>query len=459
MRYSAAFADQLDSLGIWWPRGDGDSLRSASRAWADIATLLEEITRSLDAARQAVGETYRGEAAAALATLWAEWSGEPGYLADTVADCRRLATALADFGGDVDLAHATLVRLIESVLGDGGGFATPDDVEHLRSEADEIGDHLGHRADVRCRELCDIGHLRTREPDDRAAIDPTRVTWTDPGDPEDFTFLVTQPVDFGAGQGDIVSLVPWIPGDGPGGDPGAPGPDGPWGWDQVCSQPGCDHRACGGVAPGPCPRCGCTACSCAGGHLTGPPVWCPPPGGAARSDWVSGVGDVPGIDGVGGADGGAAADRDGVLGVGDDLAFAAGGAAVRISSPEVPASDSGDVGGLGALGGGGLGGVGIDTSAAFGEVDLDMAGTFDNGIPLGPLAAAGLAGAGLVAASTIPASGSPAGAPLPPPSGAAAAGRSGRMPFFPMMPMMGGASGDDGDEPKRRRARKPRWPS
>ena len=211
MSASAAFGEQLDSLGVWWPRGDGDAVRDLATGWTQLADLVEDIATVLDAVARSVTENYRGTAADRFIELWQHWTGERGHLATTVADCRRVATAAADFAGDIDLADRTLVRLVEEALA-GLTQLTPERLRWLQDCASTVAGDLSARVDVRCHELHQvrpIGDVRAPADIDRTAIDPAAISWPDLGEPLDLAHLTTTVVDFGAGQGVLPSaLVP-----------------------------------------------------------------------------------------------------------------------------------------------------------------------------------------------------------------------------------------------------------
>jgi hypothetical protein len=216
MSASRVFGEELDALGVWWPQGDGDALRESADAWQATADLLDDIARVLDAAAALVTENYRGEAASRFAALWARWSGEQGYLATTITDCRRLAVALADFATDVDVADRALVRLIEDAL---TVTALPtlivlDEVWRtwLVDGAAVLGTDLGTRADHATGPLSVIVECATLAPQERVAIDPACITWPSMGTPADLSSLGTTPVDLGAGEGGLAA-------------PGAPVPE------------------------------------------------------------------------------------------------------------------------------------------------------------------------------------------------------------------------------------------
>jgi hypothetical protein len=208
MSSSAAFGEELDALGIWWPRGDGDALREAAATWTAMADLLDDVAMVLDAAAKSAIENYRGDAATRFADLWTHWSGSTGYLAITVADCRRLAAALTDFGTDVDVADRALGQLIEEALAANGLGNTSGLIDMwltwLRDSADLLGADLSLRADRSTGLLAQV--QPAHQPPmpaviDPAVIQPDKIQWPDPGTPGDLSSLATTDVDFGAGQG------------------------------------------------------------------------------------------------------------------------------------------------------------------------------------------------------------------------------------------------------------------
>ena len=216
------FAAELDALGIWFPEGDGDALRISADSWSAAADLLEDIGLVLAAAAGSVVDNYHGDAATRFAELWSHWSGPEGYLATTVADCRRIAAALADFATDIDVADRALLHLIEQALDAQlvPTLALLDELwrDWLADGALTIGTVLAQRADASTAPLATVGLQPVLSPEERAAIDPTRVTWPDLSEPDDLTFLATTPVDLGAGEGDLPTVdgpsVPTEPGDG-----------------------------------------------------------------------------------------------------------------------------------------------------------------------------------------------------------------------------------------------------
>lgn len=213
MRRSSTISAELDRRGIWYPRGEGDRLRAVAQCWRDLADFIEELTPVLNAAAARVTENYTGESASRFAEAWQRWALDPGYLAQTVDDCRRLAAAAADFGGDIDAADETLLRLLEEALdyehralavGADPGVAN----EWLARCAVGLADDLGARAD---RHDVHIDCTLPRRPGpDLSNIDPDAIDWPDPGDPSDLSILGNTVVDFGAGQGD---LGEWDPGE------------------------------------------------------------------------------------------------------------------------------------------------------------------------------------------------------------------------------------------------------
>jgi uncharacterized protein YukE len=214
MSASAAFGEMLDALGIWWPRGDGDALRSAADGWQQTAEIVDEITAVLTTVSSQLVENYHGESATRFAETWSKWSGDTGYLTTTATDARRLAAALADFGTDIDVADRTLVQLIEQALT--APRATPgpapgtlpamDDpwMVWLWECAEVMRGELATRANRRNDELAEVTpHMLPPAPNtiDVTTIRPANITWPDPGQPVDLSDLADEPVDFGAGEG------------------------------------------------------------------------------------------------------------------------------------------------------------------------------------------------------------------------------------------------------------------
>jgi uncharacterized protein YukE len=226
MSASAAFAEMLDELGIWWPRGNGDALRSAADGWQQTAEVIDEIAVVLDTVARTVIDNYQGEAATRFAEMWQKWSGDAGHLATTAADARRLAAALIDFGGDIDVADRTLVQLIEQALQAPPpapvAVPMPSDptqlsgewLEWLRECAAMMRNELSSRAVTRNEMLGDVAYCELPPaPGDRpdlATIMPTAITWPDPGTPIDVGAIATDPVDFGAGEGRLPQDIPGV---------------------------------------------------------------------------------------------------------------------------------------------------------------------------------------------------------------------------------------------------------
>lgn len=211
----SVFGDALDELGVWWPRGDGDALRAAGQVWTAVADNLAEMADVLDVAADVIAGAHRGDASRRFADAWAPWSGPEGHLRATVADCRRLAASLADFGTDVDVADRTLFALVEQALDELVRAMTPEAVEAwtqwLRESADGTRTRLDSGA-TRCTaalEAC--GERRPVAPSPTspssmlpsstlpAELDPTRIEWVDPGTPLDRRALLDQPIDLVGG--------------------------------------------------------------------------------------------------------------------------------------------------------------------------------------------------------------------------------------------------------------------
>jgi hypothetical protein len=212
MSASAAFGDELDRLGVWWPRGDGDALRSAADVWCALADVLDDAIVVLDAAAQRVVEHHTGDAAERFAQHWSKWSGTsgtPGYLAQTAADCRRLAGACADFGTDVDVADRAIVQLIETALAASTAATAAGPAWEtawtmwFEDGTTIIGQALADRADLTTKPLTEVRPSSITAPSDLAVLDADAISWPEPGMPADFAAIGSTVVDFGAGQGDL----------------------------------------------------------------------------------------------------------------------------------------------------------------------------------------------------------------------------------------------------------------
>jgi hypothetical protein len=411
---TAAFGEQLDSLGIWWPRGDGDGLRELAAAWSATAELIDDITAVVDTAAARVAEHFHGEAANRFTEHWATWSTtDSAHLPATAADCRRLAATLGDFGTDIDVADRTLLRLVEEAL---DGAATtpvaptpaPTPVESpwivwLRDCSNQLGNGLDDRVSHHCRNFVMIEEQRAvRGPSDvdRTVLNPSAITWPCPGTPIDRSSLATTPVDFGAGEGGRPAPISPLPN-----GPGSVGPGGPSGQVSiVVNGDGTTINLSGNVSAAP----------------SLPPV---ADLGPEPTD-VSLLGPAAAL---------ATADR--VPGVTPEL-----------PQLDVPADALGSGGGGG--GGGGFGGfsggfsadaIGVPEPLDFSTDPPTDAIAPDIQVPINT--SSGFAGA---AAGTVA-----AGAAV------AATAAKGSRPFLPFMPMSpGGMTGDEAPEPTRRRRRR-----
>ncbi len=421
MSSSAAFGEELDALGIWWPRGDGDALREVAAIWTSMADLIDDVAMVLDAAAKSAIENYRGDAAGRFADLWQNWSGTTGYLAVTVADCRRLAAALTDFGTDVDVADRALVQLIEEALAANGLGTTSGMLDMwlmwLRDSAGVLG------ADLAVRAGRSIDLLAAVEPSqqpnlptvsnpaaiDPAVIQPDKIQWPDPGTPGDLSSLATTDVDFGAGQGRLPVVTA------PGTTPSSPLPS----------------------TPAPLPGIGEPAPVTIVINGNGNTVTV----GATMPSAFNTIPDpVP------------AMTRLAPLSSADSLPAIAHLA--KLPEPPPPLDAAPAAGDL--LGGGG--GSAFSGGGALPSFDLPA---IDSTLPVLPSLpdVAPLASAAPVPITIRPpgVAGASIGAAAAAGIGAVAAKAGGsKTPFFPMMPMGGGAGsgGDDGQEPKRRARRR-----
>ena len=449
MSTSAAFGDQLDALGIWWPRGDGDALRELAAIWTATAELVDDVAVVLDAAAVSVADNHHGEAGTAFSELWQHWSGPNGHLPVTSADCRTLAASLEDFATDIDVADRQIVHFFEqatSVLESGVPVTAETNAawvawmhdcstvvrgeleRHATQHACLLGELGSGPAPMVPDAMANAGSGRT---DRVELVDPRSVSWVGPGTPKDLSSLLTDPVDFGSGQGEPRS--PFLP-------PAPIGRPGP-GIGETTPVPPDVGDGAGGVAMG-AGGAGATTINVYGDGNTVNVTPFAPGGGAP----IGGSGDrppdfVPGVvDGLPADDSGPfAADRLGGGGSGIDVGGGGDGS-------------GGGFGGGGLGGGGGFGG--IPSSGSFGG-DLGIAPPTDFVPPVGTGLDVGFDPA-TAGASTIPPT-IPIDVSRPAASvatAAAAGSTSGRTPMMPFMPMGGGGgggAGDDGNEPRRRR--------
>lgn len=209
MSRSAAYAAELDARGVWRPKGDGDALRTTATTWTDLADVLEEVGGVLDNVAASIIDNYRGAAAERFHDAWQRYTGPNGYVLTMVADCRRLAASLNDFGGDVDRADAQLLHLVTEALElqQAAIAANVDPAAYddwLRQSADVLAGALSGNADSRLAALAAIQGLPDIDlPATAQALDADAVTWVDPGDPLDLSGIAHTAVDFGAGEGEI----------------------------------------------------------------------------------------------------------------------------------------------------------------------------------------------------------------------------------------------------------------
>jgi RHS repeat-associated protein len=94
-----------DLTGMWWPAADADKLRSAADAWTAMATALDSVTGTANSAAQSVIGSNHGPAIDAFRLFWERYyKSGTGWLPDSAAACRQMATALNDFAAQVDKA-------------------------------------------------------------------------------------------------------------------------------------------------------------------------------------------------------------------------------------------------------------------------------------------------------------------------------------------------------------------
>jgi hypothetical protein len=213
MSASRVFGDELDARGIWWPRGDGDALRDLALAWKATAEVVEDITAVLDRSALSTIENYRGAASDRFAGHWKAWSGDHGYLSNTVADIRRLVASLNDFGTDIDIADRTLARLVEQAIDETRRTPTPANTDVWMTWLHDCATAICSNLDVaatRCGDgLAPIAEAQPPHVGDvqLSAIHAAEITWPDMGIPVDLSAITTSVVDFGAGQGRLPADV------------------------------------------------------------------------------------------------------------------------------------------------------------------------------------------------------------------------------------------------------------
>jgi hypothetical protein len=207
MSASRVFGEELDARGIWWPRGDGDALRDLALAWKVTADVVEDITAVLEQSALSAIENYHGAASDRFGAHWKAWSGDHGYLANTVADIRRLVAALTDFGTDIDIADRTLARLVEQAIDETRRTPTPANTDVWMSWLHDCATAIGSNLDAAATRCSDgLSPIVEAQPPvvgdvPLATIHASEITWPDLGIPVDLSGITTAVVDFGAGQG------------------------------------------------------------------------------------------------------------------------------------------------------------------------------------------------------------------------------------------------------------------
>jgi hypothetical protein len=432
MSASRVFGDELDARGIWWPRGDGDALRELALAWKVTADVVEDITAMLDQSALSTIENYHGAAADRFAGHWRAWSGDHGYLANTVTDIRRLVASLTDFGTDIDIADRTLARLVEQAIDETHRIPTPSNTNvwmtwlhdcatairsNLDAAATRCGDGLSPIAEAQPPRVGDVP---------LATIHAAEITWPEMGVPVDLSAITTSVVDFGAGQGRLpVELDPTAAA--PPITPAIPAPVIPPPTTVVIIGDGNTVTVTPPSTPtlpplSPLPPLPTTPLPTLPPTLPGPtpvPPVVPTPDAVPVAVKKPPFGHEP-----------------------EKLVD------VPLPTDRRTSTAAEGLGSGGAGGGGFGGGISLPSFEPFVPE------------PLPPLAPLDLTSPPLPA----PASPVPAAAPIVAATGAATAAvaaagkKASNNGFFPMMPMAGGGSGDESPEPKRRSARRPRPP-
>jgi hypothetical protein len=434
MSASRAFGDALDARGIWWPRGDGDALRELALAWMVTADVVEDITAALDQSALSTIENYHGAASDRFGAHWKAWSGDHGYLANTVADIRRLVASLNDFGTDIDIADRTLARLVEQAIDETHRTPTPANTDVWMSWLHECATAIRSNLDVAATRCGDgLSPIVEAQPPTVAdvplsTIHASEITWPDMGVPVDLSSITTAVVDFGAGQGrlpielDPTAVVPPV-------TPAIPAPATPPPTTVVVIGDGNTVT----VTPPPIPSLPPLPPL--------PPLVPVPPLVTAPLPTLPGPSPVQTV----------TPPVDAVPTAAKKTPF--GHEAVKRVDVPLPTErrtpDHAEGLGDGASGGGGFGGgTSLPSFEPFVPEPLPSLPPLDvtplptpTPAPPLPLAAASVAATGAATAAV-----------------AAAGKKASNNGFFPMMPMAGGGSGDESPEPKRRSARRPRPP-
>ena len=117
--------------GLEWPAGDEDELRAAAAAWADLATVLDEIAAAATAAAGVVTGQNHGAEIDAFAAFFRRYDNGAGlgYLPESAVVSRQMASALEQYADQVaEAKHRVIVECTiagAAILAGVGLFAIP----------------------------------------------------------------------------------------------------------------------------------------------------------------------------------------------------------------------------------------------------------------------------------------------------------------------------------------------
>jgi hypothetical protein len=103
------------TMGIWWPAADSAKLRSAARAWREMALAIDSVDASTQSAVLNVLADNQGAAMAGFDTHWQKWSAGNGYLPTCSHACTAMAKALDEYAQAVDTARVKVEQLVAEI--------------------------------------------------------------------------------------------------------------------------------------------------------------------------------------------------------------------------------------------------------------------------------------------------------------------------------------------------------
>ncbi|WP_405617093.1 DUF6531 domain-containing protein [Streptomyces sp. NBC_00076] len=97
-------------LGLWWPEGDSDKLRSAADAWRTFAEAVDDVRAPVHRSASSVIHHNTGESIEAFGTFWGRYAKDKdgGWLSDLADSAREMAKALDKFADAIDDAITKL---------------------------------------------------------------------------------------------------------------------------------------------------------------------------------------------------------------------------------------------------------------------------------------------------------------------------------------------------------------